>query len=201
MQHPEILNREHWLNVAIKRLQNDFAVAELTIPNNVKVSCGWTSKGAKGKAGFQRIGECWSPVSSSGGFHEIFISPRIDDGVQVLATLVHELIHACVGVEHKHDRFFGKYAKRLNLEGKLTATTPNQKLTERLNALIGEIGDYPHARMETLTNGKKKQTARMLKVECPECGYTVRIADKWIQEGCPTCPCGCLMVAEEPKGD
>jgi hypothetical protein len=28
----------------------------------------------------------------------------------------------------------------------------------------------------------------MLKAECPECGYTVRLAKKWADVGLPSCP-------------
>ena len=34
----------------------------------------------------------------------------------------------------------------------------------------------------------KKQSTRMLKAECPECGYTIRLAKKWADLGLPTCP-------------
>ena len=34
----------------------------------------------------------------------------------------------------------------------------------------------------------KKQSARMLKAECPECGYTIRLTKKWADVGLPSCP-------------
>jgi hypothetical protein len=34
----------------------------------------------------------------------------------------------------------------------------------------------------------KKQSTRMLKAECPECGYTIRLAKKWAEVGLPSCP-------------
>lgn len=41
----------------------------------------------------------------------------------------------------------------------------------------------------------KKQTTRMLKVQCPACGYLARVTRKWLEEaGTPTCPCGERMV-------
>ena len=194
------MNREEWLNAMAGRVKPIFEGAGLTLADNYKMSCGWSSRGAKGKAGLSRIGECWSPVSSSGGFTEIFISPVIDDSVTVAATLVHELLHAVIGVEHKHDKVFGRFAKHLGLKGPMKSTTPGDALTGRLNTLISELGNYPHARMEVLTNGKKKQSTRMLKVVCPQCGYTVRIAAKWLEEGVPTCPCGTEMQEQANEG-
>jgi hypothetical protein len=187
----EPMNREEWLNAMAGRVKPLFEEAGLTLAESYKMSCGWSSRGAKGKAGLSRIGECWSPVSSSGGFTEIFISPVIDDSVTVAATLVHELLH---------DKVFGRFAKHLGLKGPMKSTTPGEALTERLNVLISELGNYPHARMEVLTNGKKKQGTRMLKVVCPQCGYTVRIAAKWLEEGVPTCPCGTEMQEQANEG-
>lgn len=40
-------------------------------------------------------------------------------------------------------------------------------------------------------------TTRMRKVACPVCGYTVRMARKWIAVGMPTCPCGATMAPED----
>jgi len=194
---PGRVNREQWLTDAITMLRPDFKAIGLQIPAEVRVSCGWSSKGAKGKAGLSRIGECWSPASSSAGYHEIFISPIIDDALLVAATLVHELVHACIGVEQKHGKVFGKFARKIGLKAPMKATTAGPKLTERLTELVRINGEYPHARMEALTNGKKKQATRMLKVSCPTCGYTVRIAAKWLEEGFPTCPCGTEMKADE----
>jgi hypothetical protein len=36
----------------------------------------------------------------------------------------------------------------------------------------------------------KKQSTRMLKLECDECGYVVRTTQKWINVGVPVCHCG-----------
>lgn len=37
--------------------------------------------------------------------------------------------------------------------------------------------------------GKKKQSTRMIKASCPECGYTVRVTRKWLDTaGAPICP-------------
>jgi hypothetical protein len=34
----------------------------------------------------------------------------------------------------------------------------------------------------------KKQSTRMLKAECLECGYTIRLTKKWADVGLPSCP-------------
>jgi hypothetical protein len=40
-----------------------------------------------------------------------------------------------------------------------------------------------------MTNGRKKQAARLIKCECTECGYVARVARQWIDnQGTPHCP-------------
>jgi hypothetical protein len=40
-----------------------------------------------------------------------------------------------------------------------------------------------------------KPGSRLLKCECPACGYTIRTTQKWLDIGTPTCPCGDEMEA------
>jgi hypothetical protein len=90
-----------------------------------------------------------------------------------------------------HKGPFRKIAKKMGLEGKMTATHPGAELAEHLNALCVKIGPYPHASLDR--SQAKKQSTRMLKLECAGCGYTVRTTAKWIEAGMPTCPCGTEM--------
>jgi hypothetical protein len=81
----------------------------------------------------------------------------------------------------------------------MTATSAGADLEERLNDLIQKHGPYPHATLDQTLSGKKKQSTRMLKLECPACGYTVRTTAKWIEAGLPTCPCGEEMQPEDQQ--
>jgi len=46
-----------------------------------------------------------------------------------------------------------------------------------------------HAELHAMTNGRKKQVARLIKCECAECGYVARVARQWIDDqGAPHCP-------------
>jgi hypothetical protein len=37
----------------------------------------------------------------------------------------------------------------------------------------------------------KKQTTRLIKVSCKDCGYVMRITRKWLAVAVPECPSGC----------
>jgi len=155
----------------------------------VKVSVGFP-KGSRGKSTAHAIGQCAKGVEKD-GVHHIFISPVLDEATTptgVLATLVHELVHASVGLEAGHKTPFKRLAEKCGLEGKMTATEAGEGLLVRLNDLSKELGPYPHRALTLgLGLGIKKQGTRMLKASCPKCGYTVRLAKKWADETLPTC--------------
>jgi rubrerythrin len=135
----------------------------------------------------------------------MFISPALSKPEEVLAVLVHEMIHAEVGVQAKHGKEFKERALAVGLEGRMTATTAGEELAARLLDLADELGDYPHDSLQGKTTGKKKDGTRQLKLECPVCGYIVRTSAKWIEVGLPACPCGETLlpegVAPKPKDE
>lgn len=183
-------NREEWLRDLVDALRDRY---QGELPETVHVSVGFTSKGMRSK----RVGECWHGAASSDGAPHVFIHPGISDGVEVAAILVHELVHACRPTA-KHGPEFKRMAVGLGLEGKMTATVPSDALRVELAELIDGIGPYPHPRLVggQSSNGPK-QTTRMLKLECAECGYIVRTSSKWIETGLPMCPDGDTLLPVE----
>jgi len=194
--------REEWLSAAVRKMEGHFTNRGYNVPA-VRVSCGWPSRG--GLAGSKRtIGQCWSTEASSDGVSQIFISPWLDDVCSpqgVLATLVHEVVHAVVGIKEKHNKVFGKCARAVGLEGKLMATTATPELVDTLKAWVEDLGNYPHAKLDSTKSPVKKQSTRMIKCECGECGYIARTSQKWIDAaGAPLCPVkghGVLYVCDE----
>lgn len=182
-------NREQWLSDAVKLMTPLFEQHGYKVPA-VRVACGWPSVKAL-SAKSRRIGECWSTEAAEDGVSQIFISPWLDDpsGVQgILPTLVHEVVHAVVGNKEGHNKVFGKCARAVGLEGKLTATIAGETLVTQCKDWAKQLGAYPHAQLDSLKSPRKKQTTRLVKAEC-ECGYNVRVTRKWLEEvGAPICP-------------
>jgi hypothetical protein len=180
--------REQWLNAATDKLRPLFKQAGYEVPANVRTTCGFPHKSAF--ASRQRIGECWSDTASEGKVFEIFISPVKADPVEVLDVLAHELVHATVGLAAKHNGPFRKCATAIGLEGKMTSTHAGKELKGRLQDIAEALGPYPHKKLtKSMTNGEKKQTTRLIKCECNECGYTVRTTQAWLDlAGAPICP-------------
>lgn len=194
-----IETREAWLYELTQCLRPRFAEAGYTLPEKIRTSCGFPSKGALARKA-RRIGEAWSSDQSEDKHFETFVSPMVSDAVEVAAVQVHELVHCAVGLDCKHRNPFPRAARAVGLEGKMTATVAGEELKAVLTQMVEEIGPYPHAKL-VHSSSPKKQTTRMILVKCPKCGYQVRTTRKWLEVGVPTCPCGEVMIAELPDTD
>ena len=143
--------------------------------------------------------ECWPAAATDDGFCEIIIRADFDDPLEILGILAHELVHAALP-DAKHGKDFRDAALRIGLEGAMRRAMPGPVLRERLNKLAEALGPLPRARLNfdrvtlggmAVADRPKKQTTRLLKAEClgPGCGYTVRLAARWIVDcGPPHCP-------------
>lgn len=199
-------NREEWLGVAVEMMEPLFTRHGYQMPDKIKVSCGWGA-GSRGTSK-KILGQCWAPEASAGGNHEIFIAPSVDEPVKALGVLIHELVHAVVGVKLKHGRPFKAACDKLGLEGKATQALPGAELNRWITSdLLPRLGSYPH---DALTDAARpdKQTTRMIKLVCPvmkdEKGdpYMVRMTRKWLKMGAPVSPLGYKMtVVEEVDGE
>lgn len=180
------MTREEWLQKAITLCAaHKFKPAGYKVPN-LRVSVGLPY----GRGSKKAIGQHWHPKASEDKVGSIFISPTINDTVQVLGTLVHEIVHGAVGNEAKHGPLFRKCAIAVGLEGKMTHTTAGADLVKYFKKIImKKIGKYPHSKMNIETGRPdKKQTTRMIKMEC-ECGYKCRASLTSIMENGPViCP-------------
>jgi hypothetical protein len=193
------LTREGWLTALAEKLRPRFAEVGFPLPDpdRLRYSTGFPSKSARGKKK-RRIGECWDPRCTPDGSIHILISPVLASIEEVGETLVHELGHAAVGVEHGHKGPFLSFCKKIGLEGKPTATVAGEALREDLRELAAQVGEYPHAPLK-FEDGEKKQKNRQLKLTCPEhTDYIVRASRKVINGQPPLCGlCSTPMVGDD----
>jgi len=182
--------RDVWLTVAVGLLNNDvFDTAGIERLNaNWRISCSWPGGGSARK----RVGECWPSGSSNDKTREMFISPIEDNAIEVLSIVAHEMIHAIDDCKHGHRGPFRKMALAIGLEGKMTATNAGPELTKKLKIIADILGPYPHAKLNL--NDRKKQTTRMIKMTCNNCGFIARASKTAIEQaGYPICGCGNKM--------
>lgn len=186
-------NREAWLTTAAVALAEWFSEIEDAEVPPFRVSVGWP--GGRGPKSSVR-GQCWPTCSAEDGVAQIFISPTQVDTETTLGILLHEMIHAVDDCASGHRGNFVRIAKALGFVSKYTSSTNRtDELTERLQGLAERLGDFPSAAIVSgrAADTPAKQGTRMLKVVCPEDGYTLRTTQKWLDMGLPTCPCGAEM--------
>jgi len=175
-------NRESWLLAAIDLLRPVFLAKNHVIPTDVMVSCGFASTGTRS----HHIGQCWSKRSSTNGQNQIFISPALHEPVEVLDTLVHELVHAVDDCEHKHGKEFKKIALSLGMNGPMRSAGAGPELKEKLKDLAQKLGTYPHGKLQVAQ--RKAVSRARARAKCPECGFQVPMYRKFLAYGPPLCP-------------
>lgn len=187
--------REAWLaDAAINYLLPWITKSSDPIEQKFRVSVGWP--GGRGPKG-DTVGQCWHKDHSADETWEVFISPALSDPVLVLATLTHELCHVLNENKDGHRGGFVALAKGAGLVKPFTQSNPDSVLDGMLRDVVEELGEYPHAALQTNT-GKgsttHKQTTRMLKLTALGCcDYSVRTTRKWVDKGLPMCPHGTEM--------
>ncbi|MGE4557203.1 MAG: SprT-like domain-containing protein [Desulfovibrionaceae bacterium] len=187
--------REAWMMALVARLRPDFQRIGAALPDRLFVSCGFPTGSHRARR--KNTGECWSSSLNRDGHTEIFISPQVQDSLEAAETLLHELVHAAVGLGVGHGPEFKTVAKRVGLEGPMRDTHAGPELRAKLKQIVSEQGSFPGQCPRELRSALPKQPTRMRKIVCPKCGYTVRTTAKWIAAGLPTCPCGTRMKEEK----
>lgn len=200
--------RESWLRAATGLLHPHFQACGYAIPEKMRFAIAFPSTGRKGK----RVGELWHPATSKDGSCELIIRADLDQPADVLAVLVHQLIHAVLPPDAGHGPLFKEAAQKIGLSGKMRDAAPSPLLLPLLTDFAAQLGPLPHAALmlERGPNDKgpidrpKKQSTRLLKAACADmaCGYTVRITGKWVIEvGPPHCPKHGAMAVDLPDDD
>jgi hypothetical protein len=179
-------NREAWLEEAVVHLRDFFVEADIELPP-VRVSVGWPSRGGRARVRLV-VGQCCGPSLCADGVQQVYISPVVGEPLKVLGILLHELAHAADRCKHGHRPRFAAIARKIGLEGKPTRAKPGSAMEPRLNGILARLGRYPHAAVTR--NESEKQSTRLIKVMCADCGYTARVTRKWLVfRGAPFCPC------------
>jgi hypothetical protein len=191
--------REEWLIAFTQAARPIFEAEGFPLPRDVRVSIGFTSKGARGKA----IGQCWDSGASADKHFEIFIRPNLQGNASRVAdVLTHELVHAAVGLKAGHGAKFRKCATALGLTGKMTATVAGEKFHGWAKPILDKLGPFPGDTLNGQDSGPKKQSTRLLKVECSDgCGVVLRasakVAAMVVGGTCPACEEGHLELEEK----
>ena len=187
------LSRESWLMEAVEQIKPIFERMGYQVPL-VKVSVGFPSTGSKGR----HLGQCWSTRSSDDGINQIFIAPHLPTAIEVLDTLVHELVHAVDDCQSGHGENFKRIAKDIGLKGPMRSAGADESLMKDLIEISNQLGSFPHGRLSisrAISNAGTKRPGAI----CPKCGYEVVMLKKFLSLGPPICPKD--VRAMEPTGE
>ena len=174
--------REQWLMQAVEYLVPLFEKAGYPVPI-VKVSIGFPSTGSKGR----HLGQCWSTKSAVDGINQIFIAPHLPTPLDVLDTLVHELVHAVDNCESGHGEKFKKIAIDVGLKGPMRSAGAGEWLKQDLIKIAEKLGTFPHGRLSLPIPTAQKAPKRP-GAKCAKCGYEVVMLRKHLELGPPICP-------------
>lgn len=187
--------REQWLCDAADLLRPLFG--EIATVPPFRVSIGFPPKGGMSKR--RVLGVCFSASAAADHLPQVYLNPTISDvtGPQgILATLTHEMIHAA-GI-HGHGKEFGKVGRYVGLEGKMASSKANETLQRIFCQIVEKLGPIPHVCLDHTPPSQRPDKCRMKKCVCGSCGYTIRVAQKWISVGIPMCPaCDTRLLIEE----
>lgn len=173
--------REAWLHRAVQALHPVFRDAGHLLPP-VRLSCGFASTGLRSN----HIGQCWSRSTTPEGINQIFISPVLSDPIEVLDTLVHELVHAIDDCQHHHGPAYKKIALSVGLKGPMRSASAGPALLGQLQGLALALAPYPHSELR-LRRTPRRSIPRP-RAKCHQCDYTVPMFRQFLSLGPPLCP-------------
>jgi hypothetical protein len=186
--------REAWLHAAASFLL-DYMVEHGLPPVAVRVSCGWPVRGGVSRRRTV-IGQCFAPSVCKDGKPQIFISPRLSESIEVLGTLLHELVHASIGCQFGHRKEFSQAARQVGLAGPPTATTVDETLRLLLVSYVERFGPYPHAAI--LLRAREKVGSRLRLYQCVcQPPVKVRVASDTFQAVCLVCEAEFVQVVRD----
>ena len=188
MSKREHKTREAWLLAAAVKLAPLLKAHGVAMPEKYAVSCGFA------KARSKAIGQCWGSTCTEDGTIHMFVCPSIQAATRVLDILIHEMIHAAVGLECKHRGAFRVLAKAIGLEGKMTETfvSEDSPLMKTLEKISDQLGPYPHSALVRKMAATRPPAGGWVKFRSTtQANYILRVSPRALEDhGAPRDPWG-----------
>ncbi len=182
----EAMNQQAWLHAAREVLRPLFPRDCHAAIDGTQVLCSFASE--RGMAPVHpRQSQSWSRKSPDGHGHLALISPCLDNPVDVLCALAHELCHICSGDLVNHNARFRQFAERVGLRKPLTIPKPSDQLARCARTLVDKIGNYPHQALERDADSASKRKPSHLHLACPRCDVAGWFTPHDLRFGRPFC--------------
>jgi hypothetical protein len=124
--------------------------------------------------------------ASEDSVNQIFISPALSDTVDLLNTLLNELVHAVDDCENKHGPVFKKMALKLGMKGPMRSAGAGPALRTKLEDIAASLGLYSHSKLNVprkVIDWRPRPRAK-----CLRCKFTVPMHKAFIHYRTPICP-------------
>ncbi len=187
--------REQFLEGAVRAMDKALlAPAGLRMPEHWTIATSLTTRR-------KAIGQCHYPQASGDGkTTQLLICPRLSEPLVVMATVLHEMVHAALGAEnYGHGKPFADACKAIGLTGKprhatVEADTP---LAAKVLAIAERLGGYPHPGLRLVASGKPSGGGWVRYESVGLDGYKVVVSPKMVEDyGAPRDPKGRAMVPD-----
>jgi len=179
-------SRQEWLTLVAGEMEKWFEELSFPVPA-YEIRSGFHSSGKRSNA----IAEAWlKDGDDQDETYVIFVRPDVEDEVNISASIAHQFCLISVGKRDHSGHLFRHVSISIGLKGRKTETKPGTIFKELLKPVLTKVGKLPATSYKMAqTSTPMRQTTRMKKVECPECGYVARVSRKWIDKlGPPHCP-------------
>lgn len=161
--------REKWIQEAGKAIREAlFKPHGYEVPEfNVMVSHQWNTRA---KETPRAVGSCYDKSIADNDLYIVRVSPhyKADQGIDVLETIAHEMIHAMGIKGHLSD--FREVALKIGFMSPMTTTPASPELKEVLQHILDTKlgGTYPQGNIDyvKLARSTKKQSTRLKKIYC-----------------------------------
>lgn len=140
------------------------------------------------------IGQCHSQYRARDGKHFLAIHPKLfTDPVEVLRTLLHEMIHAALPTDAKHGPQFRAQAKLVGFRPPWTSTPAGPMLNGKLVKMAERLGKVPAA--DWVDPKPKPVTTTEVVCGCPR---TLNVPPEFLKGGNVKCM-ACKKLFREKK--
>jgi len=133
------ITREKWLEDAYSKLKGVFP-ASYDLPQTASISVG--------DCGMDVLGRCYNATIHTGNLFTIILDFTEDRPLNVLGTLLHEMIHCLEGCRNHGNKFMKVcFEVGLAMVCKNGHTEITEQLKPRLEKIAQELGPFPHKKI------------------------------------------------------
>src|SRR6186997_349192 len=162
---------EQWLSTFASRANPTFEGAGYPLPlDNLRIRIGLPTGGWRSN----KLAEYFPPEQSGDGSHEIYVSPKVNEGdARIADILTAFLCHAAIGTADTSADVWN-LCKAVGLDGEKStkkSPRPSPRWFSWAQPIILDLGPMDFAALSTDFKPAQVKKTYLFKLECPDCGW------------------------------